>query len=347
LCQGGRPDQAPRALLWLYRWRAFWLERSYKLLRKTAPAAQNSAFSEGEGLIFIQGFWRAGTTLLHELLAEMPECAVPRTWQCMDPASLLLPSGRPAGGEAMQRPMDQVMISVDSPQEDEFALLAMGVPSVYRGFLDPRRLPELTSLLQPRYWLEADPAWLKTLEAFLSWCAEPGKTQLVVKSPNHIYRSPALAAFYPKARFVWILRDPEELWRSNLKMWRAMIAHYGLWKERNQELEHFLDAALTAYADLLEAMLHGGDFRSQPVFSYEALVRDPETVLPALLDRLGFGPWESLDGALRSRLLAKPVRGEAKPQPPLSGPSGLIMRIRVLHEETLHSFGIHATSLPA
>ena len=66
----------------------------------------------------------------------------------------------------MQRPMDQVTIRADSPQEDEFALTAMGVPSVYRGFLDPRRLPELKSLLDPIFWAEADPSWLKKLEDF-------------------------------------------------------------------------------------------------------------------------------------------------------------------------------------
>ena len=59
-------------MIWLYRWRAFWVERSYKLLEKTGPAAEASAFPEGEGLIFIQGFWRAGTTLFHELLSELP-----------------------------------------------------------------------------------------------------------------------------------------------------------------------------------------------------------------------------------------------------------------------------------
>jgi len=343
---GGQPERAGRSLVWLYRWRAFWLERSYKLLRQTDPAAQNSPFPEGEGLIFIQGFWRAGTTLLHELLAEVPDCAVPRTWQCMDPSSLLL-SDRPVGVEAMQRPMDQVMITADSPQEDEFALLAMGVPSVYRGFLDPRRLPELTSLLEPRYWSEADPVWLKTLEAFFFWCSESEKRHLVVKSPNHVFRSPALAVSFPKARFVWILRDPEELWRSNLKMWRAMIARYALWEARNHELESFLEAALTAYANLLETMLRSGAFRRQPVFSYEALLREPESVLPELVNRLGLGPWGSLDGALCARLLAKPVKGEEKPQPRSSGPGELIIRIRGLHEEILNESCIRTEDLSA
>ena len=171
---GGRPDQVPTRVLWLYRWRSYWLQRSYELLCETGPAAQALAFPEGEGLIFIQGFWRTGSTLLHELLAEIPMCAVPRTWQRMEPANLLLRAERPKADEAIQRPMDQVMITADSPQEDEFALMAMGVPSVYRGFLDPRRLPELQALLQPKFWSE-NTDFLKALESFLDYCQQPKK----------------------------------------------------------------------------------------------------------------------------------------------------------------------------
>jgi len=332
---GGRPDQAPRPVIWLYRWRAFWLERSYNQLQKTGPSAQEFAFPEGEGLIFIQGFWRAGTTLFHELMSELPNCAAPRTWQCMDPSAMLTPGGRPSGTETIQRPMDQVMITADSPQEDEFALMAMGVPSVYRGFLDPRRLPELKYLLDPFFWTEADPSWLRTLEAFLAWCREPARKYLVVKSPNHIFRSPALAAHFPRARFAWILRDPMELWRSNLKMWRAMIARYALWMPHNRELEDFLEAALLAYSKILEDSYTKGSFRNQTAFSFEALVKDPAIELPSVIDRLGLGPWESMDDKLQDRMLAKPKESKAKPAHPSEGPIALLNRLRELQEAIL------------
>jgi hypothetical protein len=330
--------------LWLYHWRAFWLERNYGLLQSSGPAVRPFAFSQGQGLIFIQGFWRTGTTLLHELLTELPGCAAPCTWQCMDPSSMLAPSGKPVPSKAVQRPMDQVMITADSPQEDEFALMAMGVPSVYRGFLDPRRLPELKQLLEPAYWTAADPDWMETLQAFLAWCWKPTQKIMVLKSPNHVFRFPALSARFPRAQFAWVFRKPAELWRSNLKMWHAMIARYGLWAVRNHELEDFLEAAFSAYGDLLEEMHNQGGFRCLPVFSYETLVDNPASILPALVDRLGLGPWEGLDAGLRARMLARPKAREAEAVLSREAPTALLARLSELQNAILFQSspsGIH------
>ena len=338
LFRGGRPDRASRFIQWLYCWRAFWLEFSYSKLRGKGPTTAVFPYQEGEGLVFIQGFWRAGTTLLHELLAEIPRCAAPRTWQCMDPSAMLAPFIRHREDQAMQRPMDQVMISAFSPQEDEFALMAMGIPSVYRGFLDPRRLPELVCLTEPEYWLDATSQWWKTLEAFLVWCQEPGRDRIIVKNPCHLFRAYGLAAHFPKARSVWILRDPADLWRSNLKMWRAMIERYSLWIVQNRELEYFLEAALKGYAKLLEDLHCKGCFRHQPVCSYDALTNDPAAILPALVDRLGLGQWSDLDVSMQARLLSRPKSTSAQREIPADAPESLLLRIREIHETILSAF---------
>jgi hypothetical protein len=233
--------------------------------------------------------------------------------------------------------MDQVIVTADSPQEDEFALMAMGVPSVYRGFLDPRRLPELEHLLDPLFWIEADPSWLRTLEAFLAWCREPARKCLILKSPNHVFRSPALVNHFSRARFVWILRDPSEIWRSNLKMWRAMIDRYSLWMAHHHELEDFLETALSAYSNLLEDAYANGAFRNQPAFSYEALVKDPAKVLPALVTRLGLGAWEGMDEMLKSRLLARPQEAKENSAPLNEAPLAILGRLREIQEAILAS----------
>jgi hypothetical protein len=333
--QGGRPERSEGAL-WLYRWRAIWLERNYRRLLNNGPGAQESPFPQGKGLIFIQGFWRSGTTLAHELLAALPVCAAPQTWQCMDPCALLVPKVQPGNAVAVQRPMDQVMVSARSPQEDEFALLAMGVPSVYRGFVDPRRLPELTKLVDPHYWTE-NSDWLEPLQAFLAWCRDASKPHLVVKSPNHIFRTPALARHFPEARFVWMLRDPEDLWGSNRKMWNAMIERYSLWNRRAGELELFLETALQSYADLLESLLADGSFRSQAAVGYEAFVANPHFHLPVLIDHLGLGPWHKLDRAMQSALLMKPVAATLNRGGLSQGPQALMARLRELHAAVLEA----------
>lgn len=248
---------------------------------------------------------------------------------------MLAPFVRHREDQAVQRPMDQVMISAFSPQEDEFALMAMGIPSVYRGFLDPRRLSELVCLTEPGYWLDATSQWWRTLEAFLAWCREPGRDRLIVKNPCHLFRVYALAEHFPKARSVWILRDPADLWRSNLKMWRAMIERYSLWTAQNRDLEYFLEAALKAYAKLLEDLHDKGCFRNQPVCSYDELTNDPAAILPALVDRLGLGPWSDLDVSLQARLLSRPKTTAAHRDIPANAPESLLLRIRAIQETIL------------
>ena len=334
LREGGEPGCAPRSALWLYRWQAFWLEKHYALLRKTGPGAQPFPFPEGEGLVFILGFWRSGTTLLHDLLAGAPGCCAPQTWQCMDPSALLVGGRRPGDAAAIRRPMDEVLVSAGSPQEDEFALMAMGVPSVYRGFLDPRRLPDVEPLLDQSYWESTTPGWQETLECFLSWSKEKDRHRMVLKSPNHLFRFRALVSRYPRAKFIWILRSPTEVWQSNLRMWRAMTTRYGLWECQGVELETFLFQALGAYADLLKDLNQEGTFHSSPVISYEDLVANPGAILSPLASPLALGPWDSWGPAVLSQFHPKPLRvASAMPE---GAATDLLARIKDLHQAILH-----------
>lgn len=332
---GGKPERASSFILWMYRWRALWLERSYQALLNSGPAMEPFPYFEGQGLVFIQGFWRSGTTLLHELLAEIPGCAAPRTWQCMDPSAVLTPLARPRTNQSVQRPMDQVIVSPFSPQEDEFALLVMGCPSIYQGFLDPRRLPELARLSDATYWA-TETQWLKTLEAFLAWCAKPGQNRMIIKSPNHVFRTEALAERFPKAQFVWIFRDPAAVWQSNLKMWRVMTERYSLWAAPPGVLEGFLGSAFAAYANLLEDMYGRGCFHEQPACAYEDLTSRASVLLPVLIDRLGLGPWSEFSAALQAGQLAKPQPAVECADIPPDAPVSLLSRLHEIQQAILN-----------
>jgi len=284
--EGGRPDRCSRAAVLLYRWRGFWFDQGLGLL---GPDGGGGAgiWADGAGLLFLMGFWRSGTTLLHELMAAAPGWGAPRTWQCMDPLRGLRGGGTPSGA-ALRRPMDGMLVGPDSPQEDEFALLALGIPSLYRGFIDPRRLPALLPLLEQSFWQgpEAGP-WDRTLAGFLGICREPGGEGLVVKSPNHVFRYRGLVQRFPKAQFLWILRDPAELWASNLRMWRAMTDRYGLWEPAPGGLEAFLAGALEAFSRLLGELRAQGRLGRDQVLGYDQLLAEPERALAPVAARLG------------------------------------------------------------
>jgi hypothetical protein len=241
---------------------------------------------------------------MHELLAAATGCATPRTWQCMDPCAFALQRREPST-VAVARPMDGLEIRADSPQEDEFALLALGVDSAYRAFWMPHRLAQLQPTLDPAYWL-ANPQWRAPWETFLRGvlAASPNRdTQpLMLKSPNHTYRLTSIVQRFPATRVVWLLRDPAEVFHSNRKMWTQMFALHGLGPAPAGMLDAFLVRALQTTAQVLrDALARAGD-RRWVFVPHTALIERPRAIVDTVIEQLALPRAThsaALDGALQ------------------------------------------------
>jgi omega-hydroxy-beta-dihydromenaquinone-9 sulfotransferase len=96
--------------------------------------------------VFVIGHWRTGTTLLHELLVQDPQFSYPDFFACFNPNHRLLTERffkTYANWMApQQRPMDNMAAGWGRPQEDEFALALLGLPSTYTDLAFPRRPPQ-------------------------------------------------------------------------------------------------------------------------------------------------------------------------------------------------------------
>jgi hypothetical protein len=91
--------------------------------------------------VFVIGHWRSGTTLLHEYLIKDERFGFADTYTCFAPEHFIFSRFflRPFAAILMpkKRPMDNMAAGFDRPQEDEFALTAMGLPSPYRNVFFP------------------------------------------------------------------------------------------------------------------------------------------------------------------------------------------------------------------
>ncbi len=263
--------------------------------------------------VIIAGLWRTGTTLLHEMLACVEGFVTPTTWQSLRPASFrLVPPGRETD---VLRPMDGLRVSTHSPQEDEFALLLLGAPSLYRGFLDPRRLAALADELlssEDRSFLEP---WLRFLGAVQA--ERPGR--LLLKSPNHLFRLDPIRTAFPDAHVILTLRNPVEVYWSNLRMWRDMAALHGHWPAPDGAIETFVVRAMAAAADRINR-LSGAPLAGVSLIQFEDLVADPESATLRLLERLGLSTTPGDVAALRARAasadshIARTGRDELPPE---------------------------------
>jgi hypothetical protein len=195
--------------------------------------------------------------------------------------------------------MDGLTIDTLSPQEDEFALLALGVPSVYRGFIDPRRLPELGKWLEPGNWSAAKPeGWAATWREFLADVGDRQTGRLVLKSPGHSFRIDALPEIFPNSAYVWLVRDPIDTFLSNRKMWNAMFDRYALWDPEPSVLDSFLIKALECAAECLQRATDHLPKNRLVVVHFGQLTGSTLDSLELLSRRLSLGCWGEMQPSL-------------------------------------------------
>ncbi len=200
----------------------YWLENIFFVFTR-----QHSLHPEP---IFIIGHWRSGTTYLHYLLAKDKQLACCTNADAFIPGALFV--GRWLTGKILamrlpkKRPMDDVKIHVDAPQEEEFAMMLLTNHSPYHSFVFPQTFSEL--LLQNLTFSSEDPdnlnEWLGQYSAYLRRLSYRynGK-RLLLKNPVNTSRIKHLLTLFPKAKFIYLHRDPAIVKQSALRMFKAMI----------------------------------------------------------------------------------------------------------------------------
>jgi hypothetical protein len=258
--------------------------------------------------LFILGHWRAGTTLLHELLIRDPEHTYFTTYQCFTPHHFVL-SERwvlPWAGLFVpeRRPMDNMAAGWDRPMEDEFALQSLGVPTPYLSVMFPNRgavYPEYLSLRELS--ARARQRWKRELLQFCKRVALRDRRRLVIKSPAHTARVRTLLEMFPDAKFVHLSRDPYALYRSTVGLWRSLNVEEGLQVVRDESWvgSFVIDSLRRMYDAYLEDRELLGDDQLVEL-RYEDLVRDPKQQLRKIYLQLELGDFSNVEPALDDHL---------------------------------------------
>jgi len=257
--------------------------------------------------IFIIGHWRSGTTLLHELLVLDRRHVCPDTYCCFAPNHFVLTGWlfprllwflMPR-----KRPMDNMKLGWHGPQEDEFALCNLGVPSPYMTIAFPNRPAQheeyfaLESIAPEElaHWKERFRWFLKCLTA-----KSPGR--IVLKSPPHTFRIKHLLDVFPDARFVHIVRDPYVLFPSTMHLWRQLCGDHGFQRPKCVGLEDFV---FNTFNRMYEAFHAQRDLIRPGRFSevrYEDLVADPLSQMRRIYGELELDGFDDVLPALEKHV---------------------------------------------
>ncbi|TWU36566.1 Sulfotransferase domain protein [Novipirellula aureliae] len=254
--------------------------------------------------VFIIGHWRSGTTLLHELMVRDERLSSPSTFQCFAPshflatewffrrfANWLLPG---------KRPMDDMAAGWDRPQEDEFALLTLGLPSPYRRIAFPNDGPIDLDYLSFDGVAEQDVnRWLKTLRRFLLNVSIATGRPLVIKSPTHTGRIAYLAKEFPDAKFIHITRDPRALYPSTCRLWKSLDEVQALQKPNHDNIgAYVIECFERMYAAFHEGRKTVSEDRLIDI-RYEDLIADPVEMLRMIYTTLHLSDFDSVEPIIK------------------------------------------------
>ncbi len=251
------------------------------------------------GPVFLLGYGRSGTTHLHNLLWKDPQFGVVSTYQSTFQAVALTGRGwletRVASMIPSKRPMDNVAISIGSPQEEEVGLVNftehaalhfMSFPRDVRQMYDPYVCDLGSDEAKSAGFRDAYLALLRKA-TILS-----GGKRLVLKTPPNTARIPFLLELFPSAKFVNIVRNPYLVYQSMRNLYRKVLPRETLqeldWDDIDQWTIEAYREVMQRYLDDRAAIPRGHLVEIR----YEDLDARPIEVLQQIYKGLGLGGFE-------------------------------------------------------
>ena len=281
--------------------------RSLTAAFQTSIAGTRRASAPKAGAIVILGFWRSGTSLLHDLLCTDEQFGYPTTYACLNPHHFLLTQSHALAqaGRQFQRPQDSMIVGPQTPQEDEFALLCLGARSPYEGLLAPRNFAQALALADPKDLSPEDRRrWVMAFDEFFRGVSVvSGGKPLVLKSPTHSYRVATLRELLPDARFILIVRNPYEVFESMVRTYRALTGKYGLGPNlSDDEVRYILLSERRRFEAKLSSGVAGLPKHRFATLTYEHLVQNPLSAIERLYGQLELSGFDHMRPKLAAEI---------------------------------------------
>jgi hypothetical protein len=252
LAPGRIPQAAIAAAVVGLRWPFSTAERVATYLRRRHQPAMPAP-------VYIIGYWRSGTTHLHNVLSRAQQFGhvSPLTaglpWDVLGLTRALAPVLKRA--LPSDRYVDNVRVTPESPQEDSIALSNMLPLSYYHGIYFPRRFRHHfeRGVFFDGCRPEEIEQWRDTLVHFLHkvWLQQ-GRKRLLMKNPVYTGQVARLHAIWPEAKFIHIYRNPYVLLPSARHFFTRLFPELALQRYEDVGVDELI---LTSYPRMMSALL--------------------------------------------------------------------------------------------
>ncbi len=252
--------------------------------------------------VYILGHWRSGTTWLHYALSQSSDVSYMDYWQGFSPDACLVRHPLRAVIQKLMpstRPMDDMQMHLDLPQEDEMALLHSTGRGIYRCHYHPSKLLP--------YWIEeseltAQEAWYHCMQTQMikAQIRRPGTTFLS-KNPANLLRIPLLLERDPSARYIYIARDWQEVYLSTCRLYDRVLAMTAITPYDLPCLRSHIRQIMTDYEMRWQKIRY--DISPSCLYSchYDDLCADPQGIIADLCSWLRIRPPLALSSTSTTR----------------------------------------------
>lgn len=210
--------------------------------------------------VFVIGHWRSGTTHLHYLLSKDNQFSYLEAFQAFffRVALVSKKTMKPLLNRLMPRtrPQDNVVIDAGAPTEEEHPLTNLTHRSSMHSFFFPKNQNYFK-----RYHLfetseKSLSRWKKSYKRMLQEIAYyngPERT-LLLKNPHNTARIKVLKEMFPNAKFIFIHRNPFDVYKSTEHLYKKTIKSQFLQKFSDEEISECViscyELVMKQYLDL-------------------------------------------------------------------------------------------------
>ncbi len=257
--------------------------------------------------LFVLGYWRSGTTLLQTLLSRDPQFQHLGLYRALFPWHFLLTekivTTLTAPFVPENRPMDNIKVSWDAPQEDDMSLCIMAQVSSCMLLSHPHDPSQFWRALKlDELPPEELKRWKDALMLLVKKQTFASSKRIMMKSPIHTYHIPTLLEMFPDARFLYIHRDPYNVFRSSCHLRRRMIDENTLGRSIYQDVEEEIISTYRYGFEKYEKdreLIPKGRLHE---ISFEEMEKDPVRELRTAYEELDLPGFDELEKALQPEL---------------------------------------------
>jgi hypothetical protein len=259
--------------------------------------------------VFILGYYRSGTTFLQQMFMQDERLGYMSLYQTVFPELMLtfehtLTPLLELSSKIIKakNPFHRIPLTWHSPGEEDVGLTGMVSPYALQwSYLFPQKIDRYFEKYVLFENISGDEiqGWKNSYLYLLKKLSIANKSrQLVLKNPPNTARIKMLLSLFPGAKFIFIHRNPFEVYASNKRLWKMIRDTYMLGRLRSV---NFSNIILDTYSKMMSRYLQ--DKALIPVgqlmeIRYETFIANPVNSMKNIYHRLNLGNFNYCEPAM-------------------------------------------------